>query len=234
MEKLDNVNIIVNGATKFYNSIQKEKNGRYKSWEYCYKIFHDARKNKKECDIDKLSLNLAFYLASWGMYRGSSFLLQKDYTIHKEAIKIILKEKYDVLFGIKCEALRKNENIKVLFELKDEIDKYYDTIRKEVAKNMGKETSKANLSETLSSKILMGTLGCVPAYDRYFISGAKSTGITTGIFNKNSILRICDFYISNLDKLEKVRKKLKIENIEYPQMKLIDMGLWNKGFENEE
>lgn len=40
-----------------------------------------ARK-ENDVNLDYLSLQLAFYLASWGMYRGSSFLLQKYYRVH--------------------------------------------------------------------------------------------------------------------------------------------------------
>ena len=40
-------------------------------------------------DVDYLTLQLAFYLASWGMYRGSSELLQKDYLIHEPIVEII-------------------------------------------------------------------------------------------------------------------------------------------------
>jgi hypothetical protein len=32
-------------------------------------------------DRDHAALQLGFYLASWGMYGGSSFLLQYDYTV---------------------------------------------------------------------------------------------------------------------------------------------------------
>ncbi|MDO4626572.1 MAG: hypothetical protein Q4A81_04605 [Pasteurellaceae bacterium] len=71
---------IIKSAEKFYSDIIKIKNHRYKSWEHCYQCFHQAI--KEGCDdktIDDLSLQLSFYLASWGMYRGSSFLLQRDY-----------------------------------------------------------------------------------------------------------------------------------------------------------
>ena len=95
------VNLIIRSATSFYNELKEDSNGRYRSWEYCYKVFHDARK-EKEVDSDYLSLQLAFYLASWGMYRGSSFLLQKDYKIHIPVVEELLKDKYDLLFGIQC------------------------------------------------------------------------------------------------------------------------------------
>jgi hypothetical protein len=33
-------------------------------------------------DKDAAALQLGFYLASWGMYRGSSFLLRRWSTVH--------------------------------------------------------------------------------------------------------------------------------------------------------
>ena len=76
---------------KFYSMIKTDKNHRYKSWEHCYQQFINDH------DVDRLSLNLAFYLASWGMYRGSSGLLQKDYKIHHGAVEILLDSKYSLL-----------------------------------------------------------------------------------------------------------------------------------------
>ena len=43
-----------------------------------------------EDDYDNLVLHLGFYLSNWGMYRGSSFLLQKSYKEHVEAVKYII------------------------------------------------------------------------------------------------------------------------------------------------
>ena len=79
----------------------------------------------------------------------------------------------------------------------------------------------------------MGTLGCVPAYDRYFISGVKSQRVTTGIYNINSLLRLVEFYEQNKIRLEEARKNLKVFGIPYPQMKMLDMGFWQIGFINE-
>ena len=81
---------------KFVDSDYNRKDGRYKSWEFCYKYFHKIFKKNKinEKERDYASLMLAFYLASWGMYRGSSFLFKDyTYTIHKKAIDILFKYK---------------------------------------------------------------------------------------------------------------------------------------------
>ena len=161
------------------------------------------------------------------MYRGSSFLLQKDYRIHIIVIKEILKEKYDPLFGIECVELRKKKNQELIDELNTFMGNYYNDVRLSV-----KETEPQNkLSDTLITKILMGTLGCVPAYDRYFIAGVKNQNVTTRNYNINSVLKLVDFYEKNKDELERARKNLSVYNLPYPQMKMLDMGFWQIGFE---
>ena len=49
---------------------------RFKSFDYCYNYF--VTNSDLTLDIEKSCLTLGFYLASWGMFRGSSFLLQKS------------------------------------------------------------------------------------------------------------------------------------------------------------
>ncbi len=226
---METVDLIIESATTFYDELKADKNGRFRSWEHCYKCFHDARCNDA-ADYDYLSLQLAFYLASWGMYRGSSFLLQKDYKVHTPIVKEILKTEYNCLQGLECSDLRKENIQRALSHLNKKMEKYYDDIRKSV-----KETDVKNkLSTTLITKILMGTLGCVPAYDRYFIDGVRDQKVSTGIYNMNSLLKLADFYEENYSRLEAVRKKLKVYNLSYPQMKLLDMGFWQVGFERDD
>ena len=75
---------IISRVKTFYKSISDVPDHRYKSWEHCYFFFKKLRnKELSERDIELAQLHLAFYLASWGMYRGSSFLLQKDYTVYE-------------------------------------------------------------------------------------------------------------------------------------------------------
>lgn len=223
------VDKIIDSATTFFDKLREDDNGRYRSWEHCYKVFHDARSNDSK-DYDFLSLHLAFYLASWGMYRGSSFLLQKDYKVHLRVVKELLKSKYDVLFGIECKELRSKNVQDKLESLNGFMRSHYDKERISV-----KETKVNNqLSDILITKILMGTLGCVPAYDRYFVAGVRKEKVTTGTYNINSLLKLVDFYEENKDKLEDTRKKLKVKTLSYPQMKLLDMGFWQIGFESDD
>lgn len=223
---VDTVDLIVENSKKFYEEMKQDPNARYRSWEYCYSSFCHAR-GKKDVDIDYLSLQLAFYLASWGMYRGSSFLLQKDYKIHIPVIEELLKEKYDSLSGIECLEFRKENNQRLLEELNRFIREYYDEVRSSVKK----QDIKNDVSYTLITKILMGTLGCVPAYDRYFIAGIKSRNVATGTYSIKSVLQLADFYENNAGKLNQVQKNMMVFDFPYPQMKIIDMGFWQIGYD---
>ena len=216
----------IRSATEFYNQLRKDENGRYRSWEHCYAHFMNARR-QDDPDLDYLNLQLAFYLASWGMYRGSSFLLQKDYRIHIPVVKELLNPKYDPLAGIECVEYRKPVMQNLLKDINTYLESYYNEVRLQV-----KEAKPKNkLSDTLITKVLMGTLGCVPAYDRYFIVGLKDQKVSTSLYNMRSLLRLADFYEENKDQLEAVRDGLKVNSLPYPQMKMLDMGFWQIGFE---
>ena len=178
---------------KFFNRFAQDK-CRYASWEHCYvffKKFFYPEDKEKDVDIDKAALNLAFYLASWGMYRGSSFLLQHDYKIHEGLIEEISKDNYSKYkslldenvdnYGKKwdiIDKLIKNYGNKIDDNCKDadcanckknencgEIVKIYCKYAKNYAKKLP--------SDTLVTKILMGIFGCIPAYDRYFKKGVE-------------------------------------------------------------
>ena len=58
-------------------------------------------------------------------------------------------------------------------------------------------------SNTLVTKILLGTLGCVPAYDRYFIDGMKQSNLPNKKFSPNSIKTLQKFYTDNKIEFDK-------------------------------
>jgi len=176
-----------------------------------------------------LSLHLAFYLASWGMYRGSSFLLQKDYKVLSPIVEKILKPEYDCLFGLACTDVRNRDVWAQLKKLSDCISAHFQPIRDEVA---GRKVA-SSVSPVLITKILMGTLGCVPAYDRFFEEGAKYLDLEKKSYNEDSLLELADIYEEYNDRLEEARRGMRTDDLIYPQMKLLDMGLWQVGFERD-
>ena len=46
-----------------------------------------------------------------------------------------------------------------------------------------------------------------------------------------SLLKLVDFYEENKTQLEATRKTLTVEGLPYAQMKMLDMGFWQIGFE---
>lgn len=223
MEAIDE---LISAAQTFYDDARANENGRSRSWEHCYRVFRDARTDPSP-DYDYLSLHLAFYLASWGMYRGSSFLLQKDYKVLSPIVEEVLKHEYDCLFGVACADLREHEVQGSLEKLYKYIAKHFRPIRDEVA---GREVA-SSVSPVLVTKILMGTLGCVPAYDRFFQDGVATYKVTTQEYSLESVRKLAKFYEEHNDRLEEARHGMRTEDLTYPQMKLLDMGFWQIGFE---
>ena len=114
-----------------------------------------------------------------------------------------------------------------LMKLSDDIANYFDPIRKEVR---GRAVS-SSVSPVLITKILLGTLGCVPAYDTFFEKGARHLGIKEKNYNEDSLLELADSYEEHNDRLEEAQRGMRVGDLTYPQMKLLDMGFWQVGFE---
>jgi hypothetical protein len=68
---------------------------RYTSFDYCFNYFQSFRESgtikdiSHEKNMQESCLQLGFYLASWGMFRGSSTLLQKSLKIFIPVINLI-------------------------------------------------------------------------------------------------------------------------------------------------
>lgn len=214
----------VNLIRAYFEQNMSDPHGRYLSWEHCYKAFLENRDANDEQTINHLALHLAFYLASWGMYRGSSFLLQKDYKVHIPVVKIIQEKKYDPLVGICAKDLCKEQNLALLEDIGERICECY------AAEGPAIDGKVNAASDTLITKILLGTLGCVPAYDRYYKESVKKYHISSGKYNSDSVYRVAKFYCDHEDEFERLRLELSERRIEYPPMKLMDMCFWQDAY----
>lgn len=225
---------IIESGMRYYDMVRSDIHGRYQSWEHCYGIFSKLKDKKlSKDDFDYLSLHLSFYLASWGMYRGSSFLLQRDYTVHIPAIQELMKSQYRQLWGIKCSALEQAENLTTLFTLSEALKTIYNEIRIAANQSINKPAPSVGISDVLITKILMGTMGCVPAYDRFFCSAVKHCKASSALFSKQSIKKLCLFYEQHREIFEKCRAEMSQGWIDYPQMKVIDMCFWQIGYDED-
>ncbi len=195
----------------------RDTNGRYFSWKYCFKAFEDINANE-----DFLALHLGFYLASWGMYRGSSILLQKDYTIHKKAVEIV-NQYHANLYRV---AAPPSKEISAIYgELYGKLESVY-TIDGRTP------------SDTLITKIMLGTLGCFPAFDRFFKAGARRVRFGANVclphfVTQNNIEEtaeiLLEYYRENKDCFEKCAAHTG-DLAACPPMKFLDLGIWCVGF----
>ena len=83
----------------------------------------------------------------------NSFLMNHDYLFNRGIAEIVLKY-YDPLAGISVKELQKDKSLESLENLELEIRDYYY-----------KMDSTICITDTLMTKILLGTLGGVPVYD---------------------------------------------------------------------
>ena len=73
----------------------RQPDARYASFDYCYNYFQSFREQGRAVDLaapenmQVSCLQLGFYLASWGMLRGSSTLLRKSARHYEPVIKVI-------------------------------------------------------------------------------------------------------------------------------------------------
>lgn len=209
---------------KYLDNIAADEFHRYRSWDIC----HQAFCNSKQAETH--ALELAFYLASWGMYRGSSGLLQKNHLVHKGAVDILFSEE-----GIKLKCNKFNEvsrkNINEILWLKDKLANHYRKINFTKGDDKTKPISP---TDTLLSKILLGTLGCIPAYDRYFIDGLKEKEMKHTNFNNASINELFDFIDHNKPELKEAQELIfNMTRKHYPVMKILDMFFWQIGYDKE-
>jgi hypothetical protein len=191
---------------------------RYRSWEHCFQYFHRSTPQAIAVNRDQAALQLGFYLASWGMYRGSSFLLQHAYTAHLSAI--------DQVVSPFC-ALWEPE-----FGAREEDLNLVPIIHSAIEGVRGSYEPFGSATDTLVTKVMLGTFGCLPACDRFFIDGFKIAGFSYSYLNSKFVERVLQFCRDNLPELREEQERIeRIGGIRYPLMKLVDMYFWQIGSE---
>jgi hypothetical protein len=219
---------VIEAKVKEYTSqIKLKPDHRFASFDYCYNYFYKfPNKPNKDRDMEKSCLHLAYYLASWGMLRGSSFLLQKTSKYFQSVIEYV--ETVDPAYWEIDVDSYNDDNIKKVLEL-------YENIKEKIIQNEERPVRHI----TLVSKILLGIFGFIPAYDGNFcrafscmangINGNPKCGFTT--VNKESLCCVKQFYIENKEIIDKLSKETytiefasgKDTDIHYPKAKIIDM-----------
>ena len=220
------------------------------SWNHCYGFFQNRHADFNQNDMQLACLHLGFYLASWGMYRSGG-IRYKDYRIYEGIINILLRHDYQAVWqphyydGIltgENEITQYTPQIQAARKLYSEIELYINRLK---SRNNNGDERAISATETLITKILLGTTACVPAYDDYFKKGLKSMNMTqsfkTGFpkllkrCRREQLLQELDNgYQQNGVQIFRQNSIITIcignTNFQFPLMKVIDMYFWGKGF----
>jgi hypothetical protein len=213
----------------FHQRLDADPHHRYRSWEHCFAHFRQHATFTSPEHIDTASLHLAFYLASWGMYRGSSALLWKDYQIHQPAILKVLAPEFGALWDLDFDdATHDNTIADLIVSLSNALRAIY---RQQITTVDGAPTE-FNPSDTLITKFLLGTFGCTPACDRYFILGFRHAGLRYSRFSGTFLRDVFRFCREHRDTFRETQEVIaRRREIRYPLMKLADMYFWKVGFD---
>lgn len=201
---------------------QLNPDDRYTSFDYCYNYFRTTNDPTK--DIEKSCLTLGFYLASWGMFRGSSFLLQKSVKHFQPTIQYIAtldKSVWDIDVDNYDET-----NVKTIIKI-------YKYIKDHLILN-------GNSDLTLITKILLGVFGLIPAFDNYFCNTFRVISDGQCGFRKvnvKSLTFIKTFYEANKMTIDKLSAETFTTDFmtghktttNYPKAKIIDMYAFTVG-----
>lgn len=211
---------------KLINTFLKGRNptDRYASFDYCYNYFQTFKYNNKISDIavsDNLQLSclhLGFYLASWGMLRGSTFLFQKSIKHYEPLIKEIAN--FDrKIWSIDVDSYTE-DNMRLILDC-------YEMITNSFLPDGVKE-------ETVATKIMLGVFGCVPAFDQNFCNAFREFFKGKCGFRRVNIGSLCcikEFYKNNRTLTDKWSNGIKTidlktgdhTDLSYSKAKIIDM-----------
>lgn len=217
---------IENSVMNFYSKTKQDPHHRYRSWEHCYLFFQKHRPFRTADIKDLANLHLAFFLASWGMYRGNAFLLWKDYRIFDPIVDALIDPEYETLYHLDPAVLSQDSTVtSLVFQLAKNLS---DIFTKTVHIVNGRARNIKGTA-TLVTKILLGTMACTPAYDRYVIAGLGKRGFMHRRFTQASYRELLNFYRMNSNTFSGLRLPIPNSNFCYPPMKLIDMYFWSIG-----
>jgi hypothetical protein len=205
---------------------------RYASFDYCFNYFQSFRDTRNVRQLAspqsmQLScLHLGFYLASWGMYRGSAELLQKSARYLVPVVELIASTDRLILtsgetpWDIDLDCYTET-NIDLLLLAAARI-----------------RDVRPAMSDTLITKIMLGVFRNVPAFDDNFRYGCKVARICA-TFGKKSLNEIREFYRRNAAVIDKYR----VPSLDfvtgqqtgraYTRAKVIDMAFFMEGLNRE-
>jgi hypothetical protein len=199
--------------------LRRSPDGRYASFDYCFNYFQQAHESGQargladEGHLELSCLHLGFYLASWGMMRGSGGLHRRSLRELVPVVQAIARQPPEC-WDLDVPGYPDGGATAVL-GLADRIRSAFSV----------------TASPVLVTKTMLGVFGCVPAFDRFFRLGFGAAGL-----NHGTLSQISDFYAANTGTVDSVR----IPTLDfttrqdtsryYTRAKIIDMAFFEEGY----
>lgn len=204
---------------------------RASSFDYCFNYFQAFRDRDAISEIaapqhlELSCLHLGYYLASWGMLRGSTILHTKSYRFFEAIVRAISTEPL-TSWDIDADGYT-DDGVSTLIDTRDNLAAAL------TAKPLH-GTSRAP-TNTLLTKVMLGVFGSVPAFDTFFLRGFRAVTGERGAFNRKSLKTIGVFYKTNAEMID-AQHISTIDAISgrptsrrYTRAKIIDMTLLIEG-----
>jgi hypothetical protein len=157
---------------------------RFTSFDYCFNHFQSHRLRgladlASAAGIELSCLHLGFFLASWGMLRGSTTLSTQSIKCYAPVIEVIASVDQRI-WELDAHAYT-DASIELLLEVAGQL----------------RAALPPGASSTLVTKIMLGVFGCVPAFDTYFMRGFRVSR-----FARAAVGKVGRFYQEHADIIE--------------------------------
>jgi hypothetical protein len=196
----------------------RQDTARYASFDYCFNYFQSFYEDGRSAALagsphmQTSCLQLGFYLASWGMFRGKAVLLQHSAKALRPAVEVIAAAPRSIWTA--------------------DVHDYRPAARAAITDTSAqlRRALPGGGSQTLVTKAMLGVFGCVPAFDRYFRAAFGATRL-----GPKSLAALETYYRENAEIIEANR----VSTIDfasgadtgrlYTRAKVIDMVFFTKG-----
>ncbi|MGO4251502.1 hypothetical protein AB4Y81_04460 [Paenarthrobacter sp. TAF1] len=175
-----NITNVVRNFLHVSEGVKPSKTSRSRSWDYCYNYFQDHPQPTQ--DLERSCLQLGYYLASWGMLRGSTYLFAETNMRHYAKAIQVIEDLNPTMREIDADSY--------LNPLaRAQIIGAYDALRKALVPD-------GVAHVTLVGKVMLGVWGCLPSFDTYFRRGFGKMAERRG--EKTAFCRVNDLSLSLL------------------------------------
>lgn len=194
--------------------------GSEASWDYCYSWFNKDRRPSSDDRRD--CLELGYYLANWGMFRGSGSFMTTNLAALLPALPVI-NAHHDAMQRVDLTGTEQEWS---------KLKSTYDALESALP---------GNPSTTLVTKVMLGVWGCMPAMDTYVLAGirqlldlAGQRGLTT--FNRRFYNYLSEFRHAHAGEVDRYREAplatfgtSAVQRTQIPAGKVLDMYFFQLG-----